>query len=105
MSDEQPQKIAEVEELRLVSKDGKLRARLFLDEDEPKLALFSKNGKKRVGIGLLPTGEVGLSLYDEDERLHIALIVGEGGTPEISIIDRRGRELDLFPQKERPAED
>ena len=100
MSDNQAPNVLETSELRLVDENGQVRARLMIEGGEPKLVLLGKTNKKRLGVGMLATGEVGLSLYDEDERLHIALIVGAGGTPEISIITRDGRDLDLVPKKE-----
>ena len=57
---------------------------------------------KRLGVGLLSTGEVGLSLYDDRERVHVALIVTGVGTPVVSIIDRSGRELDVVDQPPPP---
>ena len=100
MSDNQAPNVLETSELRLVDENGQVRARLMIEGGEPKLVLLGKTNKKRLGIGMLATGEVGLSLYDEDERLHIAMIVSAGGTPEISIITRDGRDVDLVPKKE-----
>jgi hypothetical protein len=54
---------------------------------------------------LLPTGEVGLSLYDDRERVHVALIVTGAGTPDVSIIDRNGRELGVVDQQPRRSSD
>lgn len=99
MSDEQ-QSVIETKELRLVDESGQVRAKLLIDGGEPKLVLLSKASKKRLGVGMLATGEVGLSLYDEDERLRVAVIVSAGGTPEISVITRDGRETDLVPAKQ-----
>ena len=100
MSDNQAQNVLETRELRLVDENGQVRARLMIEGGEPKLVLLGKTNKKRLGVGMLSTGEVGLSLYDEDERLHIAMIVSAGGTPEISIITRDGRDVDLVPKKD-----
>src|SRR5215210_924079 len=96
----QASNVLETSELRLVDENGQVRARLMIEGGEPKLVLLGKTNKKRLGVGMLSTGEVGLSLYDDDERLHIAMIVGAGGTPEISIITKDGRDLDLVPKKE-----
>ena len=103
MSNEAPQNVIETKELRLVDDEGRTRARLFLDEGEPKLTLYSKRDKKRAGIGLLATGEVGLSLYDSNERLYFAVIVGAEGDPEISVRTRSGKDFLLYPQKEQPS--
>ncbi|HXG91216.1 MAG TPA: hypothetical protein VNN73_02460 [Blastocatellia bacterium] len=100
MSDEQSQKVIETSELRLVDNNGQVRAKLMIDDGEPKLILLDKANRKRLGVGMLSTGEVGISLYDESERLHIALIVTAAGTPEISVITREGREYDLVPRKQ-----
>jgi hypothetical protein len=100
MSDDERQSVIETKELRLVDESGQVRAKLFIDGGEPKLVLLSKANKKRLGVGMLATGEVGLSLYDEDERLRVAVIVSAGGTPEISVITRDGRETDLVPKKQ-----
>lgn len=100
MSDDEQQSVIETKELRLVDETGQVRAKLLMDGGEPKLVLLSKANKKRLGVGMLATGEVGLSLYDEDERLRVAVIVSAGGTPEISVITRDGRETDLVPKKQ-----
>jgi hypothetical protein len=100
MSDNQQQSVIETKELRLVDESGQVRAKLLIDGGEPKLVLLSKASKKRLGVGMLQTGEVGLSLYDEDERLRVAVIVSAGGTPEISVITRDGKETDLVPRKQ-----
>ena len=88
----------ETRELRLVDAEGKIRCKLFIEEGEPKLVMLDGRGVKRLGIGLLSTGEVGLSLYDDREHVHIALIVTGAGTPDVSVIDRSGRELDVVDQ-------
>jgi len=88
----------ETRELRLVDAEGKIRCKLFIEEGEPKLVMLDGRGVKRLGIGLLSTGEVGLSLYDDRERVHVALIVTAAGTPDVTVIDRSGRELDVVDQ-------
>jgi hypothetical protein len=95
----------ETKELRLVDGEGKVRCKLFIDEGEPKLVMLDARGIKRLGVGLLPTGEVGLSLYDDRERVHVALIVTGAGTPDVSIIDRNGRELGVVDQQPRRSSD
>jgi len=77
-------------------------AKLFIEEGEPKIVMLDARGAKRLGVGLLSTGEVGLSLYDDRERVHVALIVTAAGTPVVSIIDRSGRELDVVDQPPPP---
>jgi hypothetical protein len=97
----------ETKELRLVDADGKVRCKLFIDEGEPKLVMLDARGVKRLGVGLLSTGEVGLSLYDDRERVHVALIVTGAGTPDVSVIDRSGRELGVVDQQppQKPKDD
>jgi len=97
--------LIETKELRLVDGEGKVRCKLFIDEGEPKLVMLDARGAKRLGIGLLPTGEVGLSLYDDRERVHIALIVTAAGTPDVSVIDRSGRELGVVDQQPQKRSD
>ena len=99
--------IVETKELRLVDSEGKVRCKLFIDEGEPKLVMLDQRGVKRLGVGLLSTGEVGISLYDDRERVHVALIVTGAGTPDVSVIDRSGRELDVVNQQppQRPKAD
>ena len=91
--------VIETKELRLVDGEGKVRCKLYIDEGEPKLVMLDRRGVKRLGVGLLSTGEVGLSLYDDRERVHVALIVTGAGTPDVSVIDRTGRELDVVDQQ------
>ena len=90
----QEEGVIETRELRLVDGTGNVRCKLFIEEGEPKIVMLDARGTKRLGVGLLSTGEVGLSLYDDRERVHLALIVSGAGTPVVSIIDRSGRELD-----------
>lgn len=99
--------VIETKELRLVDGEGKVRCKLFVDEGEPKLVMLDTRGVKRLGVGLLPTGEVGISLYDDRERVHVALIVTGAGTPDVSVIDRSGRELDVMdqPPPQKPKSD
>jgi hypothetical protein len=99
--------VIETRELRLVDAEGKVRCKLFIDEGEPKLVMVDRRGVKRLGVGLLPTGEVGISLYDDRERVHVALIVTGAGTPDVSVIDRSGRELGVVDQHppQKPKEE
>ncbi|MFY9607361.1 MAG: hypothetical protein WAU45_01940 [Blastocatellia bacterium] len=99
--------VIETRELRLVDGEGKVRCKLFIDEGEPKLVMLDGRCIKRLGVGLLPTGEVGISMYDDRERVHIALIVTGAGTPDVSVIDRSGRELDVVDQQppQKPNDD
>ena len=91
--------VIETRELRLVDGTGNVRCKLFIEEGEPKIVMLDARGAKRLGVGLLSTGEVGLSLYDDRERVHLALIVTGAGTPVVSIVDRSGRELDVVDQQ------
>ena len=90
--------VLETGDLRLVDERGRTRARLFLEDGEPKLTLYGNDDRKRAGIGMLPGGEVGLSLYDASGNLNFAVIVGAGGDPEISVRTRDGRERLLYPE-------
>lgn len=103
MSAEQHHKIVEAQEFRLLDKEGRVRARVYLEDDEPKVALYSKEEKKRAAIGLLPTGEAGIALYDEEGKYHVLMNVSAKGTPDLSIRDRNGREMMLF-QEEKSKE-
>ncbi|MEK6320873.1 MAG: hypothetical protein AABN33_04230 [Acidobacteriota bacterium] len=94
--------VIETRELRLVDATGKIRCKLFIEEGEPKLVMLDARGTKRLGVGLLSTGEVGLSLYDDRERVHMALIVSGAGSPVVSVIDRSGRELNVIDQPPAP---
>jgi hypothetical protein len=94
--------VIETRELRLVDATGNVRCKLFIEEGEPKIVMLDGRGAKRLGVGLLSTGEVGLSLYDDRERVHIALIVTGAGTPVVSVLDRSGRELDVVDHQPQP---
>ena len=91
--------VIETRELRLLDGQGKVRCKLFIDEGQPKLVMLDGRGAKRMGVGLLATGEVGISLYDDRERVHVALIVTGAGTPDVSVIDASGRELDFVARQ------
>jgi hypothetical protein len=101
MSSDKPANVVEAEEFRLVDSKGRVRVRIFMEEDEPKVALFSKDDKKRAAIGLLPTGEAGIALYDDRGVYHFLINVSPDGSPDLSIKDRYGREVGL-PQPEGP---
>jgi hypothetical protein len=96
-------KVVDAQEFRLLDKEGRVRARIFLEDDEPKVALFSKDDKKRAAIGLLPTGEAGVALYDDRGIYHFLINVSASGTPDLSVRDRNGREM-LLSQREEPSE-
>lgn len=100
MSDHKSIKVVEAEEFRLVDSEGKVRARIFLEEGEPKVALFSKENKKRVALGLLATGEAGFALYDDKGTYHFLINVSGDGSPDLSIRDKHGKEVYLSPSKE-----
>jgi hypothetical protein len=103
MSGEQHHKVVEAQEFRLLDKEGRVRARVFLEDDEPKVALFSRENKKRAAIGLLPTGEAGIALYDDEGKYHVLMNVSAKGIPDLSIRDRNGKEMMLF-QEEKSME-
>jgi len=94
--------VVETKELRLLDDEGRVRCKLFFDQGEPKLVMLDGRGGKRLGVGLLPSGDVGVSLYDDRERAHVTLIVSGAGTPFISITDRDGREMDISDQQPPP---
>ena len=102
MSNDKPVDVVEAREFRLTDSEGKVRARIFLEEDEPKVALFSKDGKKRAAIGLLPTGEAGLALYDDRGKYHFLINVSPEGNPDLSITDKYGREVSPLEPEEKP---
>lgn len=103
MSKDKPVDAIEAGEFRLVDGEGKVRARIFLEEDEPKVALFSRDGTKRAAIGLLPTGEAGLALYDDKGKYHFLINVSPEGSPDLSITDKYGREVYPLEQEEKPS--
>ncbi|HJQ71208.1 MAG TPA: hypothetical protein VKA70_19685 [Blastocatellia bacterium] len=103
MSKDKPVDVVEAGEFRLTDGEGKVRARIFLEDDEPKIALFSRDGKKRAAIGLLPTGEAGLALYDDRGKYHFLINVSPEGEPDLSITDKYGRELYNSQPQEKPG--
>ena len=102
MSSDKPANVVEAEEFRLIDSKGRVRVRIFLEEDEPKVALFSKDDKKRAAIGLLPTGEAGIALYDERGVYHFLINVSPEGSPDLSVKDKYGREVGFSQQEEVP---
>ena len=105
MSDDKPANVVEAEEFRLVDNKGRVRVRIFLEEDEPKVALFSKDDKKRAAIGLLPTGEAGIALYDDRGVYHFLINVSPDGSPDLSIKDRYGKEVGISQPEEIPKKE
>ncbi len=102
MSSDKPANVVEAEEFRLVDNKGRVRVRIFLEEDEPKVALFSKDDKKRAAIGLLPTGEAGIALYDDRGVYHFLINVSPDGSPDLSIKDKYGKEVGMSQPEETP---
>jgi hypothetical protein len=100
MSIDRSNKILEAQEFRLLDDEGRVRAKIFLEDDEPKVALFSKDDKKRAAIGLLPTGEAGVALYDDKGTYHFLINVSANGNPDLSIKDKNGREMYLVQREE-----
>jgi len=102
MSKDKPDNVIEAGEFRLLDSEGKVRARIFMEDDEPKIALFSRDGKKRAAIGLLSTGESGLALYDDRGTYHFLINVSADGSPDLSIKDKYGKEVYSFEPEESP---
>jgi hypothetical protein len=102
MSSDKSTNVVEAGEFRLVDNEGKVRIRIFIEDDEPKVALFSKDDKKRAAIGLLPTGEAGIALYDDRGVYHFLINVSADGSPDLSIKDKYGREVSLSQPEETP---
>jgi hypothetical protein len=103
MSNNKSIKVVEAEEFRLLDNEGRVRAKIFLEEGEPKVALFSKESKKRVALGLLTTGEAGFALYDDRGTYHFLINVSGDGSPDLSIKDKHGREVYLLQSEETPS--
>jgi len=50
----------------LIGGDGKVRAELTLDNDQPSLAIFEKDGKPRFNVQLLEDGDPKVTLVDKN---------------------------------------
>jgi len=76
--------------LWLVDKDGKERAELAMNDDEPRLALFDRERKTRALVELLESGDPKLTLVDKygTHRATLGLLKGQ---PVIAFLDGSGK--------------
>ena len=80
------------EELRLVDREGRVRARMVLGvHGEPGVGLLDEDGRPRITLGLGTDGDPGLNLLDQDGRLRATLRLGKDGTPGVILSDRDGK--------------
>ena len=80
------------EELRLVDREGRVRARMVLGaHGEPGVGLLDGDGRPRITLGLGTDGDPSLNLLDQDGRLRATLRLGKDGTPGMILSDRDGK--------------
>ncbi len=84
-------KVIEAEKFILRNTDGKTRGvLLILDDGNPALVLFDKDGKMRVRLDASKLGffGVGLSLFDEIGKGRAALLLTPTGMPVLNLTER-----------------
>jgi hypothetical protein len=82
-------KVVTAQEFRLVTPDGKMRAKLFLwDGQHPMLAMTDAACKARATFGLSEQeGQPSLVLYDEECRRRAAMDLVPDGLPQVTFRD------------------
>jgi hypothetical protein len=83
-------KVVDADEFILRDRHGKMRARLGMGEDEPRLEFFDWEGKKRVGVGIDIDG-AGIDIFDKTGKARAWLGM-----------DVRDPQLILFDDSQRP---
>jgi hypothetical protein len=74
----------------LIGGDGKARAELSVENDQPFLAIFEKDGKPRFNVQLLEDGDPKVSLIDRNGSNRAALGIHKGH-PVIVLTDPTGK--------------
>ena len=90
--------IAEVNELVLVDKEGKVRSRLYIGkENEAVQEFYDTDGKKRIVHGVLSDGTARHRLFDEYEKPRVSSSVFKRGVQN-SIVG-----ISIFGENEKPS--
>ena len=76
--------------LGLFDEKGKLRALLAVGKEGPGLALFDKDDKPRIGLGIMVKDVPVLYLSDENGKVRARLGVNKAG-PELYVSDENGK--------------
>ncbi len=88
----------------LTGSNGKPAASLMLnDRGRAMLSFFDDNGSSRLEVGLSPSGQPGLTLYDTKRGKTISLFMDDQqGTPHLELTDgkSRGTRIDLSTKEE-----
>jgi len=94
-------KVIRANQFILEDETGRTRAKLFLLDEEPMLALVDENGKTRAGLAAAKTGP-SLSLHDESSRPRVALWLDKDG-PILSLTGENGTaRVGLYVNKNAP---
>lgn len=118
--------VVSAQEFRVVTKDGKIRARLGLWDDEhplliladpscdarismgvsehshPSMVLYDKGCRRRAVIDLIPDGLPELTFRDMNDRPRVKLHLLKDGSPVLHLFDPVGQVLWSLP--DRPGE-
>ena len=78
------------EEFQLVDKEGRMRAVLALEDDQPGLYLFDKEESLRASFCLDERGEPYLDMLDKGDVTRVVLWVNEGES-NLTLCDKEGR--------------
>ncbi len=82
-------RVIAAEEFQLVDKEGRMRAVLALDDDQPGLFLFDKEESLRASFCLDEEGEPYLDMLDKGEITRLVLWVNEGES-NLTLCDKEG---------------
>ncbi len=89
------QKVIETQELRIVDEAGNTYAEFSGREGKPHLSFYDQNGKFRIGLGLVPSTDIGemvLSFYNQDGEPRVNLRVLPSGHTYLTVYDQDSNE-------------
>ena len=84
--------LAAVESLRVVDREGKLRASINADAEGTRLRLYDGKEERRISLAVDAEGSPGIALFDSAGNLRAELAVLEKGG-ELALLDENGRKL------------
>jgi hypothetical protein len=82
-------RVIKAEEFQLVDKEGRMRAVLALEDDQPGLFLFDKEESLRASFCLDEGGEPCLDMLDKGDVTRVVLWVN-GGESNLTLCDKEG---------------
>jgi hypothetical protein len=90
--DEPDEELTAIESLRVVDREGKLRASINADAEGTRLRLYDGKEERRISLAVDAEGSPGIALFDSAGNLRAEFAVLEKGG-ELALLDENGRKL------------